>query len=99
VGWVVRARARERWLVLIVFGGGAVLAGLGLRAWYRQPVAVVLEPATLRLSPHGRAPTVAPVESGAAVRLIQGGRGWMLVRASGGREGWVPDAAVAAVGG
>ncbi|HEX6616824.1 MAG TPA: BatD family protein [Gemmatimonadales bacterium] len=99
IGWVVRPRARERWLVLLIFAGAAVLAGLGLRAWYRQPLAVVLEPATLRLSPHGRAPAVAPVESGAAVRLIRGSTGWLLVRASGGREGWLPDAAVAAVGG
>ena len=99
IGWVARPRDRERWLVLLVFCGAAVLGGLALRGWYRRPVAIVLDPATLRLSPHGRAPAVAPVERGSAVRVIEGAAGWVLVRASGGREGWLPDAAVAAVGG
>ncbi len=98
-GWVARARARERWLILLVFAGAAVLGGLGLRAWYRVPIAIVLDPVTLRLSPHGRAPTIAPVEGGSAVRLVRRTPGWVLVRAPDGREGWVPDAAVAAIGG
>jgi uncharacterized protein YgiM (DUF1202 family) len=51
------------------------------------------------LSPHGRAPTIAPVEGGSAVRLIRRAQGWVLVHAPDGREGWVPDAAVAAIGG
>ena len=59
----------------------------------------VLDDVTLRLSPHGQAPTVAPVEGGSAVRIVGQGRGWVLVRAAGGREGWVPDPAVAAIGG
>jgi hypothetical protein len=99
LGWVVRPRVRDRWLVLIVFGGLAVGGGLTLRAWYRRPLAIVLDPATLRLSPHGRAPALGPVESGSAVRLVGHSPGWVLVRAAGDREGWVPDAAVAAVGG
>jgi tetratricopeptide (TPR) repeat protein len=99
IGWVARPRARERWFVLLAFAGAAVLCGLALRAWYRRPVAIVLDAATLRLSPHGRAPAVIPLERGSAVRLIESSAGWVLVRASGGREGWLPDAAVAAVGG
>jgi hypothetical protein len=99
IGWAVRARARERWLVLLVFAGVAVLGGLGLRAWYRVPLAIVLDPVTLRLSPHGRAPTISPVEGGSAVRVVRRAPGWVLVRAPDGREGWLPDAAVAAVGG
>jgi hypothetical protein len=99
IGCVARPRARERWLVLLVFAGAGVLGGLALRAWYRRPLAIVLDPATLRLSPHGRAPALSPVEGGAAVRLVGRSNGWVLVRAAGGREGWVPDAAVAAVGG
>src|SRR6185436_13082566 len=94
LGWMLRPRARERWLVLLVFGGGAVLGGLGLRAWYRRPLAIVIDPATLRLSPHGRAPALAPVDGGSAVRVIGRTPGWVLVRAAGGREGWIPDAAV-----
>ena len=99
IGWVARARARERWLVLLVFAGVAIVGGLALRAWYRVPLAIVLDPATLRLSPHGRAPTISPVEAGSAVRLVRRGPGWVLVRAPDGREGWLPDAAVAAIGG
>jgi BatD DUF11 like domain len=99
LGWILRPRVRERWLVLLVFAGVAVIGGLGLRAWYRVPLAIVVDPATLRLSPHGRAPAVAPVEGGSAVRLVRRNPGWVLVRAPDGREGWLPDAAVAAIGG
>jgi len=99
VGWVLRPRARERWLVLMVFAGAAVLGGLSLRAWYRRPLAIVLVPATLRLSPHGSAPALAPLDGGSAVRVVGRAPGWVLVRAAGGPEGWVPDGAVAAVGG
>ena len=77
----------------------AVGGGLLLRVWYRKPLAIVLDPVTLRLSPHGRAPALGPVESGSAVRVVGRAAGWILVRAAGDREGWVPDAAVAAVGG
>jgi hypothetical protein len=96
---VARPRVRDRWLVLLVFAGAAVLGGLALRSWYHRPLAIVLDASTLRLSPHGRAPAVGPVEPGSAVRVLEGAAGWVLVRAGGGREGWLPDAAVAAVGG
>ena len=91
-----RPRVRERWLVLLVFAGAAVLGGLALRAWYRRPLAIVLDAATLRLSP-ARARAGAGAGRG---RQRGAGRrrtapGWVLVRAAGGREGWVPDAAVA----
>jgi hypothetical protein len=99
IGWVVRPRIRERWTVLLMFGALAVAAGLGLRAWYRRPVAVVLERSTLRLSPHGLAPIVLPLESGSMVRVLRRRPGWLLVRAPGQQDGWVPDEAVAAVGG
>ena len=99
LGWILRPRIRERWLVLLVFAGAAVAAGLTLRAWYDRPIAIVLDDATLRLSPHGRAPAIVPVEGGSAVRIAGHARGWLLVRAAGGREGWLPDAAVAVIGG
>jgi len=99
LGWVLRPRIRERWLVLLVFSAVGIVCGLGLRSWYREPTAIVLEDVTLRLSPHGQAPAVAPVEGGTAVRLVGRAQGWLLVRAAGGREGWVPDPAVAAIGG
>ena len=99
LGWVIRPRLRERWLVLLFFSGCSVLAGLGLSAWYRVPLAVVLDDAALRVSPHGRAPVLSPLEGGSAVRIVGHAQGWVLVRAPGAREGWLPDEAVAAVGG
>jgi hypothetical protein len=90
---------RERWVVLLVFSAAAVLAGLALRAWLREPVAVVLERSTLRLSPHGLAPAVIPVEAGSAVRIIRHSPGWVMVEAPGAHRGWLADEAVAAIGG
>jgi uncharacterized protein YraI len=84
--------------VVLAFAGAAVLSGLALRAWYRRPFAIVLDDVTLRLSPHGQAPAVAPVPAGSAVQVVGHGGGWVLVRAAGGREGWVPDPAVAGIG-
>jgi len=98
VGWVLRPRARDRWAALLIVAGAAALAGLALRAWYRRPIAIVLDQTTLRLSPHGRAPAVAPLEDGAAVRMVRSDRGWVLVRA-GRAEGWVPADAVAPING
>ncbi len=99
LGWSLRPRVRERWLVLLVFGGIGVVAGLGLRAWYSRPLAIVLDRTSARLSPHGLAPAVAPLEPGSALRVISHVPGWVLVRTSGSQEGWVDDAAVARVGG
>ncbi|HEU4681156.1 MAG TPA: SH3 domain-containing protein, partial [Gemmatimonadales bacterium] len=72
---------------------------LALGAWYRRPLGIVLNPATLRVSPHGRAPELGPLDSGSAVRMLRRDRGWVLVRAAGSREGWVASDAIAAVGG
>ncbi len=99
LAWALRPRVRDRWTILIVFAGCAVLGGLALRVWYHRPVAIVLDPSTLRLSPHGLAPAVAPVDGGSAVVLQRRTPGWVLVKASGAREGWLPAEAVAAVGG
>lgn len=99
IGWTFRPRVRERWLVLLVFSAAAVLAGLALRTWLREPLAIVLERTTLRLSPHGLAPAVTSLESGSAVRIIRHSPGWVMVEAPGAQRGWLADEAVAAVGG
>jgi hypothetical protein len=99
IGWTIRPRIRDRWLVLLVFAGCAIMGGLGLQAWYRRPLGVVLEATSLLLSPHGRAPTVSPIEGGTTVRIIRRSPGWALVRAPGDREGWLSEDAFAAVGG
>ncbi len=99
LGWTLRPRVRERWLILLVFSGAAVVAGLALREWLREPLVVVLDRSTLRLSPHGLAPSVSVLESGSAVRVVRRSPGWVMVQAPGSQRGWLADAAVAAVGG
>jgi hypothetical protein len=98
LGWTLRPRVRERWLVLLVFAGAALLAGLALRSWLREPLAVVLDRSTLRLSPHGLAPSVAALEAGSSVRILRRSPGWVMVVAPGSQRGWLADGAVAAVG-
>jgi hypothetical protein len=99
LGWVWRPRVRERWSIVLVFSAMAALAAVGLRLWYDRPVAVVLDQTTLRLSPHGRAPAIGPLDPGGAVRILRRGPGWTLVRAPGAREGWVASDAIAAING
>jgi hypothetical protein len=99
VGWAALPRHRERWAVLLVFSAISAGAGLGLRAWYRRPVAIVLDRTAVRVSPHGLAPSVGPLEPGSAVRVLRRGRGWLLVQEPGDQRGWIADAAVALVGG
>jgi hypothetical protein len=99
IGWAFRPRLRDRLTAVLVFAGVSIAAGLALRAWYQRPTAVVLDQTTLRLSPHGRAPSVGPLEAGGAVRLIRQDRGWFLVRAAGSREGWLTSDAIAVIGG
>jgi tetratricopeptide (TPR) repeat protein len=99
VAWVLRPRQRDRWAILLVFSAATTAAGFGLRAWYRRPVGIVLDQTTLRLSPHGRAPALGPLDAGGAVQILRNDRGWLWVRAAGSREGWVAAEAIAAIGG
>lgn len=99
IGWVLRPRLRDRWTILLVFAGAALAGGFALRIWLHRPIAIVLDQTTLRLSPHGRAPAVGPLEAGGAVRVVREERGWSLVRAAGSKEGWVASDAIAAIGG
>jgi hypothetical protein len=99
LAWALRPRLRERLTVLLVLAAVALLAGVALRSWYQRPIAIVLDQTNLRLSPHGRAPALGPLESGGAVRIVREERGWSLVRAAGAREGWVESDAIAAIGG
>ena len=99
IGWVVRPRLRDRWAILLLFAGVSVASGLGLRAWQRRPLGIVLDQTTLRVSPHGLATALGPVDPGGAVQILRRESGWTLVRASGAREGWVASDAIAAIGG
>lgn len=99
IGWGWRPRARHRWAILLSLAAGTTVAGFALRAWYRQPLGIILDQTTMRVSPHGRAPELGQVDSGAAVRILRRSRGWVLVHAAGEREGWVASDAIAAIGG
>jgi hypothetical protein len=99
IGWVLRPRLRDRWSILLLFAAATTLAGFGLRTWYRRPLGIVLDQTTLRMSPHGRAPALGPLDSGGAVRILRSDPGWTLVQAAGSREGWVTSDAIAAIGG
>jgi hypothetical protein len=99
VGWVLRPRLRDRWTILLVFAAAGLVAGLGLRVWHRRPLGIVLDQTTLRISPHGLATALGPLDAGGAVRILRRQSGWTLVRASGSREGWVASNAIAAIGG
>jgi len=96
-GWVGRPRVRDRWAVLLVFSAIAVLSGVALRYWYQRPVALVVDGATLRLSPYGRAPEIAKLDAGSAVLELQSRADWVLVRTPDDREGWLTVASVASV--
>jgi len=99
IGWVLRPRLRDRWAILLVFAAVCTAGGFGLRAWQRRPLGIVLDQTTLRVSPHGLAPALGPLDSGGAVRILRSRAGWSLVRASGSREGWVASTAIASIGG
>ncbi|HEU5171666.1 MAG TPA: BatD family protein [Gemmatimonadales bacterium] len=93
IGWVllvIRPRRRELAIGLVLL---AVLIGAGALALHlrdRRALGVLLGATPLQLSPHERAPTLAPLEPGSAVLQVRRQAGWALVNAPGGRLGWVP---------
>jgi hypothetical protein len=72
-------------LVLMV-----VAAGVFLHERERRPLGVLLGKTSLQLSPHERAPTLAPLEQGTALIVLRHVPGWAMVDAPGDRLGWVP---------
>ncbi|HJP56046.1 MAG TPA: BatD family protein [Gemmatimonadales bacterium] len=101
VGWffLVRGRGRIRARVVGLLTAALVLgsAAFALADWYREPLAIVADAGPLRLSPHGRAPEVAQLAAGTAVRPLREAGGWWLVNAAEGRTGWVPAGAITPV--
>ena len=70
-----------------------VLVGAGAALVHHdqsRPLALVLQPIELRRSPHHRAPGIAPLEPGSAVRPVGRAAGWILAEASDARRGWLP---------
>jgi hypothetical protein len=89
----IGARVVASLAIAVVLGSAA----LALDHWYREPLAIVTGAEPLRLSPHGRAPEIAPLATGTAVRPLRSDGAWRLVEAEDGREGWVPAEALAPV--
>ena len=83
----------------MVAAGLALGAGAAGLTWFQaRPLAILVAPEPLRLSPHGRAPEVASLTPGAAVVPGRRAGDWWLVQASGGRTGWLPAGALAPIG-
>jgi hypothetical protein len=88
LGW--RPRRRDVAVALIAVAALAGAAAAVLYAREQRPVGIVLGATPLQLSPHERAPTLAPLEPGSAVLLLRRQSGWSMVDAPGGRIGWIP---------
>jgi hypothetical protein len=96
-GWGLlawRPRRRDLAVLLVLLGALSGTAALALCAREARPVGIVLSGTPLQLSPHERAPTIAPLEAGSAVLLLRRAGGWSMVDAPGGRLGWVPTDSV-----
>ncbi|HEU4587002.1 MAG TPA: BatD family protein [Gemmatimonadales bacterium] len=94
VGWVLLAfhrnrRRRDIALLVLVLATVVGAAAIALRWRIREPLAVATTKLGLQLSPHERAPTVAPLEPGTALRVLRAASGWIMVDAPGDRLGWV----------
>ena len=92
-------RARELGLGCAVLAVLLAGAAVFLREREQRPLALLLGKTALQLSPHERAPPVAPLEDGTAVMIVRGVPGWTMVNAPGGRLGWVPADSLAVLRG
>ena len=96
-GWIGAMKSRRfkrRWVVLLLASAGAVGGAAAVGWWRQRPRGIVLADTPLRVSPHERAPAVAPTTAGTAVWLGRGQGQWVLVQAPGDSEGWLPREAI-----
>lgn len=102
VGWTFFFRRGRRFTTrsgLLVAAALALGAGAAGLAWRQaRPLAILTAAEPLRLSPHGRAPEVTSMAPGAAVIPDRRDGDWWLVRAAGGRTGWLPADALELIG-
>lgn len=98
---VVGATKGRRKGLAAALGMAAVVAatwGAMIERRNSQPLVIGRGSATIRLSPHERAPGIGGIALGTVLRL-EGERGaWRLVAAPSGLKGWVPAEAVRRVG-
>jgi hypothetical protein len=97
LGWALlawRPRRRDVGVALVLLGALSGVVAIALRVAQARPVGILLSGTPLQLSPHERAPTIAPLEAGSAVLLLRRQAGWSMVNAPGDRIGWVPSESV-----
>jgi hypothetical protein len=99
VGWsLIATRGRRRRELGVLSVVLALLLGAGalvLRARDNRALAVLIGRTPLQLSPHERAPTLAPLDPGTALLVLRRAGGWTMVDAPGDRLGWVPSDSLA----
>ena len=103
LGWLLlmaRGRRRRELGIGLVVVGLVLGAGAGFLRWRdERPMAVLVGRTPLQLSPHERAPTVAPLDAGTALLVVRHVPGWTMVDAPGARLGWVPSDSLAVLRG
>jgi hypothetical protein len=101
VGWALLLSRRSGRGARVVLGAALALGALGaaVTGWVGRPLVLATGAEPARLSPHGRAPVVATLESGTALRPVSRHGGWLLVEGPSGLRGWLPASAVAIVAG
>ncbi|HEX5387595.1 MAG TPA: BatD family protein [Gemmatimonadales bacterium] len=97
LGWAgltFRPRRRDFALAALLVAASLGAAGLLVRRRQERPLAVVLTPIPLQLSPHERAPTLASLGAGSALLVMRRAPNWVMVTAPDGRLGWVEEESV-----
>lgn len=77
------------WVLALVLAAGSALLGAIRRAEEPGERGVLIGRASLRVSPHGLAPTVGSLPAFSVVQPVRAEGAWSLVR-SPDAEGWVP---------
>lgn len=95
---ILADRPRFRLRSALSLAGSVVVGSAGaiVAARYDRPVGIVVADTPLRVSPHGRAPELGPLDAAESVRLRRQQDGWWLVDVAG-RSGWLPSALIARV--
>lgn len=103
LGWAMRmVRSRRVRELGVGCAGLAVLLAAAAVFFHergRRPLSLLVGKTSLQLSPHERAPAVAPLEDGTALVILRRTAGWTMVSAPGGRLGWVPTDSLAVLRG
>ncbi|MFL5519544.1 MAG: BatD family protein [Gemmatimonadales bacterium] len=99
-GWALFLQRRRRryaaWLLALASVLG--IGGFVLRSWNARFLVLASRDTPLRVAPHGKAASLAPLAAGTVVVGQRATPGWVLVQGPAGALGWVERDALAAVG-